>query len=912
MRQYIIFCLFIVATATTLWSDPNDVGKLPKLLGATNEGTEFYLTFHPGWETAGTGNELIKIYISSRFATKVHITAPQYDVEQTTIPNGVIQFTLSDKQALAYTKPGDAAVPPQPTKVWENIAIHVTSDEPIICYGLLREKYTSDGYLAIPTTAWGKSYKVASYADPTSAQGQFLPSYSSIIAGYDNTKVKFILGGNPTSIIKMSDNSEVHGGDSVNVTMNKGDVFLVAGTDAYGDLSGSYVQSDKPVGVVSGNFCANVPQEVGACDYIIEMEQPIYTWGEKYYVPYIKGRLKNPILKIFGIDETTTLYYGDQMFGTITSGLYRSDGWIERRSNQGTPRPGVFSADKPINVVLYNPGQQDDNVVSDPFQMNILPVEQYQDEVIFNTPGIKGGKGFEVNYISMIYQATDDWNIPDDLMFGQANDKDEIVWKKFNEIDGSSGDQIEIDGSGKHWMQKTYTLPGDGVYALKANSKFCVYSYGFSPYDSYGFPAAGLMLDHSIDDSLPPDIVYSQDDEGNITGEIMDQGNAPGNKINSETLQSSATLAGLSVIYTVNSQSYNAELAYDQYIPGSDKTGFRVNILDKEKDAQLVIVATDKKGNDTTLTMSYSAPTPMPSLENKLVSFGNIKLNSGIKSENITIKNTSSSQQSYAIDDIVLKNGTTEFTIHASSVIGKELDPMQSTDISVSIDPNTTGTFSDSIGVTSNGTTKYYAAVNASVESAKISVNDQIDFGNITENMASETKNLIIKNSGNVELDITGMELPSSDIFTVEQVSFNESNPLKLLPGAQKELWIKCSPIHSGTFTDSIKVISDGEGSNTVLLKAKGVPSDVIENTEQSGGISIEQNPALIKFRSNVDYYVNQLEIIGLDGRIVSTESPNKNISNITISTSGLSSGVYFIKVKSDQKAFALSFIINQ
>ena len=67
--------------------------------------------------------------------------------------------------------------------------------DPVICYGVTRFQYTSDGFLAYPVTSFGKTYTVASYVDPTNNTGQFLPSETGIVGAYDNTKVTFRMGG---------------------------------------------------------------------------------------------------------------------------------------------------------------------------------------------------------------------------------------------------------------------------------------------------------------------------------------------------------------------------------------------------------------------------------------------------------------------------------------------------------------------------------------------------------------------------------------------------------------------------------------------------------------------------------------------------------------------------------------------
>lgn len=902
MKKFFSTFILIFLISVILRADPSDVANLPKLLGATNEGTEFYITFHPCWQTAAKQN-FVRIYVSSRYATKVHVTAKGYDVEQTAIPNGTIQFILTASQAQAYETPGQAAIKPMPAQVWKNIAVHITAEEPVICYGVTRFQYVSDGFLALPVSVWGKEYTVASYADPTDNTDQRLPSFTSIVAAYDATRVNFTVGGNESMAIPLEDGiTEAKAGERVTRILNKGDVWLIPGIHSYSDVSGSKVTADKPVGVISGNYCAYVPTEVAACDYISEMELPTYSWGQKYYIPTIHGRLKHSIIKIFPKFDTTALYKNDQHFGTIetVNGL-RGSGWIERRGDEGLPHPISISSDKPINVVLYNPGQQDDNVESDPFQMNILPVEQYYDYMVFNTPGVKSGYGFKDNYMALMYQATKSWMMPDDLMFASTDSiTHEFVWKKFKDIDSVSGLQIETDSLGINWMQKTYRLNGDGVYAIKANSKFGAYIYGFDSYDSYGYPIGSVLLDHSITDTIPPTCKFSTSKDSSIIATIQDRSN-----------DDTTTIAGLSIIYMINAESYNANLVVNTFQTGDETAKCDLDILNKENDAKITFVATDRNGNDTIFVYSYKAPPTNAILESKDVKFGAVKLNSKISPLSFKIIDPSTTTTTNPIDTLLLKNNSRYFSLDTTTAIkGKTIDPNENIEVNINFSPDSLGIFKDSIGITSHGITKYYIEVSAEVAKPQIQLTGNPSFGEIPENESSILKYFSIQNTGLVDLSVTGITAPTTSSFIVEQTTYSESSPLVLTPGTEKKLWVKFVPTSVGDITDSVKVISDGEGNNTMILHGTGTVNDVEAMSVGTGGIILKQTPADISFKSDVEYIIDRLEIISTDCKIVSAQSPNKNINFVTCSTLQLEPGAYFVRIKADKETYSLRFMI--
>ncbi|MCK5742985.1 MAG: IgGFc-binding protein, partial [Chlorobi bacterium] len=460
-----------------------DTSHLPKLLGSSNAGTEFFLTFHPAYTVAGEHN-FIKIYISSGVETEVKLEVPGkgYIKRQMTVPNDIIEFTLTPAVAQCYIKATDEI--PQPEKVWEGAAIHITAKDPIIVYGVIRYQTTSDGFLAIPVSSLGKEYIVASWPDPFGGDSENkLPSFTSIIAAYDKSTARIKFGG--------EDWTETAGGKVPGQTslflMNPADVVCIGTVSKHGDLTGSKINGNKPIGVISGNYCAFIPTGVWHCDVLIEMELPTNTWGTEYHVTPIYGRSKNSFVRIFSKESNTKLYRDGQPLGFIpSSGGLHGEGWTEFRADEGDQRPVVISGDKAISVTQYNTGRNDDNTDNtDPFQMVLTPFEQYQEEIVFNTPGISDGFGFDQNFINIVYEATEQGTIPDDLMFAEV--KDGVPeWERLNFSNSYPGKELAVVVNNKRYFSKTIRLSHEGVYKIKADAPFAAYAYGNTMNDTYG------------------------------------------------------------------------------------------------------------------------------------------------------------------------------------------------------------------------------------------------------------------------------------------------------------------------------------------------------------------------------------------------------------------------------------------
>lgn len=286
--------------------------------------------------------------------------------------------------------------------------------------------------------------------------------------------------------------------------LDKGDVLLIASLGPRADLSGSKIVSSKPVSVVSGNHCAYIPVDCGCCDFLAEMEIPTYAWGKTYHVTPIIKRKKNSIIKIFAKEPITSIYRDGKFLGIIrTAGGIEGVGHLHLSADEGEPRPIVISGDKPINVTQYNTGQKDDDVVSDPFQMALVPIELYQKEITFNTPGIRGGYGFPYNYINLCYESDEFGNLPDDIEIAFYNSKDSVFeWHRLKDTLATQGQPFYKNFGDRLFSFTTFLLPRDGVYKIRAEKPFQAYMYGFSSYDSYGMPAS-VYLDSVIYNEVP-------------------------------------------------------------------------------------------------------------------------------------------------------------------------------------------------------------------------------------------------------------------------------------------------------------------------------------------------------------------------------------------------------------------------
>ncbi len=691
---YFLVSISLISKADEL----EDIKKtLPKLLGLNNMGTEFVFGFHPCWEEFGANNA-IRIYVSSQYETEVRLTIPDLSKEpylvKKTIPNSVIEFILSPAVGQPYTRGSGGLVSTlKPTQVWKGRGIILESDAPIIAYGLVRYQYTSDGFLAIPTNKCGNQYLISSYRETTNFTNQSLTPYASIIGIFDSTVVKYYIGGNNATRVRTADGKNFKQYDTMVVSLNRGDYFLVASEGPQSDLGGSYIQANKPISVLSGNHCAYVPTRVAACDYILEQEIPVNYWRDKYYISNIVERKNASVIRMFAKEVNTVFYRysnnGDSLneIGYLTQNFgIEGEGWLETRANPDLNLPAIIVSNKPINIVQYNPGMQDDNVPSDPFQMNVLPVSSFQKYFVFNTPGIRGGYGFRKNYINLIYKPTKNNEIPDDLELGEVQKSGDIKWQKVKDLSNSTGTPFKESGTITYY-NKIITLPQDGIYHIKSDEPVMAYLYGFADWDSYGMPAAGYFHDSTIIDEIEPKIenkpiVSGNYDQQSGTFIVTDKDNA--GKDN------------LCFAFVDPKNSYNVQYKITKYYNQESKISLIKidwNVQNLQDSARIVLHAVDNNGNISTKMQDYKPTNPSEKyiklsnmskiyyLNNTMKIFWNSNLTEKIKItllkdkkvEKVINENAENTgEYSFVLDDKVFKVGK-NYSISVSGVLSTNI-----------------------------------------------------------------------------------------------------------------------------------------------------------------------------------------------------------------------------------------------
>lgn len=154
---------------------------------------------------------------------------------------------------------------------------------------------TADASIVLPEQALGTKHRIAAYNDrePSGSRHQ----YAAIVALEDDTTITFTLAQpgsealNPMGV-PVADKDD--GPDSLEVTIDRLETWVVSGNLKYSqtglvtnELSGSLVESDKPIAVYSGNDVSYLPENEGGsfnccADLISTAVPPTTVYGEQY------------------------------------------------------------------------------------------------------------------------------------------------------------------------------------------------------------------------------------------------------------------------------------------------------------------------------------------------------------------------------------------------------------------------------------------------------------------------------------------------------------------------------------------------------------------------------------------------------------------------------------------------------
>ncbi len=659
-------------------------GNSTKMFTSSDWGLDFWFTVPPPNVGGDGSSDSLMVTVTSAANSMVYleISGRDYRDSLQATANGAVVFAVPLNKACLWLKGNDEEAPRD--SLWKKSAIHVYSPALLSVKVLVTGGSSGGSFLALPVSALGNKYYVSGY-NSNRKDGSYNSAMAACVAAFDNTTIKFYLGGN-------SNTQTVGGlkpGDTKTYTMAKGDVVFINCDGDGADLTGSFVFGNKPFGVISGNACAEIPAGSGTCSYISEMNLPMHTWGLHYPVAQIPGRSNPSIIRIFAKEKDTKLYRNGTEIATLSKSSYiEGEGWLEMRLTPlgESPSSAVLSGDKPIAVTLYNTGKEEgDNseLKTNPFSCVQQPIEQFRKEIMFTTPGAAEDGLFTANYLNIIYEKDIDPNILYPLEIAKVSNGS-LNWEKVDNKYPGEEKEIPVTINEKRYRVRNLGLPATGTYKIRATTSLTACAYGNNDHQSYAHPLSLSLKDlERIYDTIPPKPAYTP-----TPGEIDDG-------MVRDLPEDAETRSNLFMVYFNPDSSFNFEFNYEEFIPGIDQTTtWSAYSIDKKEDGRAVITFADRAGNDTTISIDYYGYKVTVSTD--LIDFGTVAPGSA-NTRTFTAKNNSMQYPDH-ICDYGLKSKNSHFRIDTSTT-SLSLQPEETKELWVGFSADSNGTYVDTLYV---------------------------------------------------------------------------------------------------------------------------------------------------------------------------------------------------------------------
>lgn len=454
---------------------PMIVGMLLLLLVSTatgqeqkdNLGKEFYVGFmrNTGGEppTNESDNNLA-LYITSKVPTsgRVEIPALNFEWTFTTTPGSITTVALPDGNSG-----GPTVAVQQSEIVLKGMAVHITAKDEIAVFGINHKLYSSDAFMALPIDVLGTEYRAMSYVTSEPGQGAAMPGEFMIVGIEDSTNVTII----PKARTKFGRPANV----PIEIMIHRGDVYMLQSETTAGlDLTGSLVESDRPIAFFSGHERSEMPEgartvngDYPSRDHLVEQLPPVSAWGDSAFVVPFATSEQPDLVRVLSAEDNNTVSVNGAPVATLNAGQF-----YEIRELQGVTQIGGTN---PILVGQYmhtswgetqNPGHP---AYGDPALALVFPVEQFTTG--YTILSIENAKAYKGNFVNIV--------VSEAGVASMKLDGNPIPATEFNRIGTST------------WMYAQIRLQ-QGTHNLTGDKPFGITVYALGNVDSYAYTGGTL------------------------------------------------------------------------------------------------------------------------------------------------------------------------------------------------------------------------------------------------------------------------------------------------------------------------------------------------------------------------------------------------------------------------------------
>lgn len=341
-----------------------------------NRGREFVVGFMPNPLGAATASVNLTSDLPTTVTVQYPVASPTFSQNVNLTPG---QITVVNLPAGAHSLWTAGAV--------RNNAVRVAAPEEVVVYLVNRAPFTSDAGMALPIDALGTSYIVTTMRGSAIVgqdRSQFL-----VIAAFDDTTVTIT----PKATVRIpAPGTNAPPNVPFQVILQRGQGFRAEALSAGADLSGTLVESDRPIAMLNGNLCTNVPSNRAFCDHIFEVGHPLRSWGNSALVANLPNRTGGSVYRVMASVDGTEVSLDGVVQATLNKGQFLETGAL--------PGSHLWSADQPIFVSQFMTGSTSPGAtLGDPAMANMIPPDQFLEAYTFSTVG---GAQFNRHFLTLI------------------------------------------------------------------------------------------------------------------------------------------------------------------------------------------------------------------------------------------------------------------------------------------------------------------------------------------------------------------------------------------------------------------------------------------------------------------------------------------------------------------------------
>jgi len=512
------------------------------------------------------GSASVELWVSSEKNTTVYVSTKSHGSFQAKInADKVAKIPLND--SYMNTK----------NEIIQNLGIELTSNEPVSVTVYISYRYSGEAFKVIPSHSLGTRYRTLNlYQDETD---EIKPSQIVIVAAEDTTTVKYTPTFNTANVQK---------GKTGTIVLNKGQSFLIHNekkanyTHIGGDLTGSLIESDKPIAVISGHTKGAFPRYSKRMlgrpanfmrNTLVEMMLPENMLGTEYISAPIKYTNRY-VRNIDPDDVGDMIRFVATVNGTVISQM-RQDGTglkpISKLLNAGEYHEitnmdlaALYKSNFPVLVGQYGKAWRNQFITSEAKKeeiqnpsrngsgmlLTLTPFDRwYSHTSFYSQSGID-------NFVYMTFHTKDSALILLD---------DSVICKKYK------NDIVQIMGTPYSYLA---TQVSYGEHRIKG-AKFAAYSYGNWDYSkdgfAYGYPTAH-KYNKTCNDSI---IIQTKDTCGYVNGTIS-------------VIEKNAC-SGIYSIAFIEDSSFNVSFTKNFSQSSSTTAEFELFVKDRLKPAKAVV-----------------------------------------------------------------------------------------------------------------------------------------------------------------------------------------------------------------------------------------------------------------------------------------------------------------------------------